>query len=662
MPRCCSSLPAVLVLVLILALPAQAFALAGITTTFSVVQDWTTGLEANVTLANTSGSTLRDWRLAFRLAGTINSVWNGQRLADQDGTVVVAPASWNRDIPPGGSVTVGFTASPGGTLAPTDMAVDGAWCDSCPVPPPPGSPGTDDYRINADRDADTFVVGQSDPLQVHVRAGQSRTFTFDRAIVRVVSRNPSAAALTIANGALTARGLVPGRTGLTLGFADGTTCFLGLRVDAADGSLPGLPGPVAIGSVSEDSDADLAFWRNHEAGLKGTRADIRYIYINGGPIAGWKSWDPDRAVSFAKESLALGLIPFFVFYNIPDGGESYATDLEHVQSADYMAAYYSNLATFLSETTSVMQGELYGVILEPDFLGYLQQNSGLPPSAIATADGTVPDTVRRINAAIRASGDNVLFGWQLNLWASPTATGGKGVIRRTDDDDQGWTAGRATIVAAAQEIAAYAMAAGILSSQADFVSIDKYGLDAGISSPADPARSTWFWNSDHWNNYLLFAKTLGETTGKPMVLWQLPVGHINGSSRVSARTGAAFAPLANTSQHYEDSATTFFFGDTISEPSSLRAAYFAQNRAADPGLTLSAQSLVWGEHLGVLPSHGIIAALFGAGVGDSTDGLGQPPTDDWFWIQAAQEYYLAHPAAPPTAAALAAVLPLLLDQ
>jgi hypothetical protein len=661
MPRCCTGLVAVCLL--ILGLTSSAAALEGLTISYTAVQDWGSGLEGTITLANTSAQTLRDWRLTFRFAGTVNSLWNGQRLTDQDGAVVVAPASWNSDIAPGASVEVGLTASPGGQ-APTDMAVTGDWCSDCvDTPAPPVAPGTGDYRITADRDADTFVLGTSDPLQIHVRAGQSRTFTFDRPVTAVVSRNPDAAALTITDGKLTARGLTAGRTGLALTFADATTCFLGLRVDGKNGSLPGLPGPVAIGSVSEDSEADLAFWRNHEAGLKGTRTDIRYIYINGGPIAGWKSWDPDRAVSFAKESLTLGLIPFFVFYNIPDGGESYTTDLEHVQSADYMTAYYANLATFLAETTSVMQGELYGIILEPDFLGYLQQNSGLPPSAIATADGTVPDTVRRINASIRDNGGNVVFGWQLNLWASPTATGGKGVIRRTDDDDQGWTAGRATIVAAAREIAAYAMAAGILSSQADFVSIDKYGLDAGISSPDDPARSTWFWNSDHWNNYLLFAQTLGETTGKPMVLWQLPVGHINGSSRTNARTGAAFATLANTFQHYEDSAATFFLGDTLTESSSRRAAYFAQNRAADPGLAVSGQAITWAEHVSSLPAHGIIAALFGAGVGDSTDGLGQPPTDDWFWIQAVQDYYLAHPVLPsPTTVSLPALLPLLFGQ
>lgn len=658
----CRTLGLFALLLLILLPSRNALALDGVTVSYATTQDWNSGLEGAVTIANTSSRTLTDWRLAFRYAGTVQSLWNAVRLDAKDGAVVVGPASWNTAIAPGASVTVGFTASPAVAAGPTDMAVTGTWCDNCSGTPTP-TPVTPDYRITADRDAASFVIGESDPLQIHVRQGQSRTFTFDKTLSSVVSRNPETAVLAVSNGKLTATGRLAGRTGLKLVFTDGTVCYMGLRTDAANGTLPGLPGPVAVGSVSEDADEDLAFWRGHVAGSAGTRADIRYIYINGGPINGWKSWDSDRAVSFAKESLALGLIPFFVFYNIPDGGESYYTDLEHVQSADYMAAYYANLATFLAETTSVMQGELYGVILEPDFLGYMQQNSGLAPSAIATADGRLTDTVKRINTTIRANGGNVLFGWQLNLWASPTATGAKGVMRRTDDDDQGWTAGRATIVAAAREIADYAMAAGILEGGADFVSIDKYGLDAGISSPDNPTASTWFWNSDHWNNYLLFAKTLGERAGKPMVLWQLPVGHINGSSRTSARTSVAFPDLANTSRHYEDSTTSFFFGDAMTQATSLRAGYFAQNRAGDAGLSASGLTVTWGEHMTALPDHGIIAALFGAGVGDSTDGIGSPPTDDWFWIQAVQEHYLAHPSPlPSTAAALTPVVQLLLGQ
>ena len=654
-------LPLALVLICLL-VPRAACALENITTAYTVDQDWGSGLTATLTVANTSATqSLTDWTVSFPLAGTVQSCWNAVSLSSDAGTAAFGPASWNGTIAPGASVSIGFTAAPGGLATPADIAVTGTWCAGCDTTTTTTTPATGDYRIDADRDGDAFTLGVDEPLQVHVRAGQTRTFSFDKTLTTVTPRNPDAARLVVADGALRATGRAPGRTGLRLTFADGTTLFMGLRVDNADGSLPGLPGPVALGSVSEDSDADLAFWRGHESGQAGTRADIRYIYINGGPVSGWSSWDPDRATSYAKESLALGLVPFFVFYNIPDGGESYYTDLSHVQDASYMAAYYENLSLFLSQATAVMQGELYGVILEPDFLGYMEQNSGLAPAAIPTADGTLTDTVKRINAKVRAEGGNVVFGWQLNLWASPTATGARGVMRRTDERDLGWTAGRLTLVDAAREIAAYAVAAGILESGADFVSIDKYGLDAGISSPDDPDNSTWFWNSDHWNNYLLFVKTLGEATGKPMVLWQLPVGRINATSRVSARTGEAFTDLDNTSQHYEDSCATFFFGDAFTETSTLRADYFATNKAGDAGVSRAGATVTWSEHISALPEYGVIAALFGAGVGDSTHGTGNPPTDGWFFIQAVQEYSLAHPAASAVTTLPAAPLLLLLS-
>ncbi len=36
---------------------------------------------------------------------------------------------------------------------------------------------------------------------------------------------------------------------------------------------------------------------------------------------------------------------------------------------------------------------------------------------------------------------------------------------------------------------------------------------------------------------------------------------------------------------------------------------------------------------------GIIAMLFGPGVGASTDDVGSPPTDSYWWIAQAQHYF-----------------------
>ncbi|EKO40023.1 MAG: hypothetical protein B193_1245 [Solidesulfovibrio magneticus str. Maddingley MBC34] len=114
--------------------------------------------------------------------------------------------------------------------------------------------------------------------------------------------------------------------------------------------------------------------------------------------------------------------------------------------------------------------------------------------------------------------------------------------------------------------------------------------------------------------------------------------------------------LANTSRPYQDRPTSFFFGDAMTQATSLQGGYFAQNRAGDTGLSACGLTVTWGEHMTVLPEHGIIAALFGAGVSDSTDGVGSRPTDDWFWIQAVQEHYRAHPAPLPSTAALTPML------
>jgi hypothetical protein len=45
---------------------------------------------------------------------------------------------------------------------------------------------------------------------------------------------------------------------------------------------------------------------------------------------------------------------------------------------------------------------------------------------------------------------------------------------------------------------------------------------------------------------------------------------------------------------------------------------------------------VWGSHLPEERDSGIIAVLFGAGSGVSTDGVGAPPTDCYWRITRAQ--------------------------
>ncbi len=133
-------------------------------------------------------------------------------------------------------------------------------------------------------------------------------------------------------------------------------------------------------------------------------------------------------------------------------------------------------------------------------------------------------------------------------------------------ETNGITKGRQLIAGEAAAIVNYYMAAGVLTHGAQFVSVDKYGLDAtGFEASAqnDPADSYWFWNNDLWGNYLTFVSTMHKTTGLPVILWQLPVGHINTSQAADPYTGGLFPTLIDSNRQLEDSSPTFFLGDTF---------------------------------------------------------------------------------------------------
>jgi len=507
------------------------------------------------------------------------------------------------------------------------------------------------------------------PYQIKSVKGISKDFIFDKDIISVKSRDITLSTFSFSNTTLTVNSENTGRSGLEIVTSDNQKYYVGLRVDNEDGSVPKFPQHISIGSVSEDISDDVNFFNdgiNDSELMLNNRMDVRYIYINGGPLIGWNTWQPDRAIKFARNSLKMGLIPIFIFYNIPDGGESYTTNLAHIQDPDYMTAYFENLELFLNQVEDVVDDEFFAVIFEPDFLGYMQQNSEPPtlstsvgPNTIGAGAGTLKTLVERINYEINKKREddnlNLEFGWQLNLWAKPNVAGIRGIIRETDNatTPSEFEAEIQKIRQTAIDIFEYGNTMGIMSSNADFISIDKYGLDAlgysNSSDPADPSSYTWFWNNDHWLNYYEFVDALHQESGKQVILWQIPVGHINESTTINQYTGTKFELLDNTSKHYEDSSSTFFFGDEVDfSNDDARFNYFSENKHGDPELIVNSANkhVTFGNHMAELNNIGVQLVLMGAGVGDSTDGIGDPNdpgatlTDDHFWIQKVQDYYI----------------------
>ncbi|CAL9390284.1 hypothetical protein SUDANB95_01237 [Actinosynnema sp. ALI-1.44] len=91
---------------------------------------WGTGLSANITIQNTSGSPWSSWTLRFTWPGNqkIQQGWSANW--SQSGQVVTGTnVGWNGNVPAGGSVQVGLNASSTPPHAePTDFTVNGQRC------------------------------------------------------------------------------------------------------------------------------------------------------------------------------------------------------------------------------------------------------------------------------------------------------------------------------------------------------------------------------------------------------------------------------------------------------------------------------------------------------------------------------------------------------
>ena len=396
--------------------------------------------------------------------------------------------------------------------------------------------------------------------------------------------------------------------------------------------------------------------------------------------------------------------------------ESGELALANLRNKDFMRQYLADYKFALDTIRGYAQGTTVSVIIEPDFLGYMMKaayapgdNPSSPPTIaswklpkdidlgydigqLATDVGLVPagtvsgnslvQFVQAMNAGTRylsqkgGESVNLQFGWKFNLWATdfsmPDRSGwGKGISKVTDwflANNQTFEKGQEFVRAVAQVTAQWYQSAGILdmpklgSSQnagPDFIALDKYGIDGGnnqqaLTSPGftDPEATSWYFNGDHWDNYLEFAGQLHQSLGNiPVRLWQIPVGHVNGSTSLNPATQVDYPDLANkatsdTVQAWEDSAVSYFLGDTFSGNTAggvaTRPDFLKQNNANDSARTVDGQgNIVWQSHMDQAKAAGVEAILFGPGLPFATSAGGYngvPAQDGYFWANKAHGY------------------------
>ncbi|MFF3326152.1 cellulose binding domain-containing protein [Streptomyces sp. NPDC002889] len=117
---------------------------AAVGAAYTKTSSWAGGYTGQYVITNATGKAQSDWTLEFDLpAGTtISSLWNGEHTASGQ-HITVKPASWNKDLAPGASVTVGFVTSASGKAAdPTSCLINKIKCsvDDGATPQPSGRP------------------------------------------------------------------------------------------------------------------------------------------------------------------------------------------------------------------------------------------------------------------------------------------------------------------------------------------------------------------------------------------------------------------------------------------------------------------------------------------------------------------------------------------
>jgi hypothetical protein len=93
---------------------------------YVVTQNWGSGFEGQIKLANQQTTAVANWTLEFDCGAGISSIWDG-RIVSHTGThYVIANAGWNSTLAAGGQVSFGFIAAPGGSpSAPINYILNG---------------------------------------------------------------------------------------------------------------------------------------------------------------------------------------------------------------------------------------------------------------------------------------------------------------------------------------------------------------------------------------------------------------------------------------------------------------------------------------------------------------------------------------------------------
>lgn len=187
-------------------------------TSFSVINDWGSGFQAEIEVTNLGSEAIEGWTLAFDLDRPITSLWNGVYLGTVDDLHTVQDAGWNATLAPGASITLGFNGAAGGALTPpSTYLLNGVASGGTP----PAMPSIFDtsFRVLSDWGTGFQAEIEITNLGTETIAGWTLEFSLPRSILSLWNGNFVGSAddvHTVENAAWNAQ-ILPGES-VTIGF------------------------------------------------------------------------------------------------------------------------------------------------------------------------------------------------------------------------------------------------------------------------------------------------------------------------------------------------------------------------------------------------------------------------------------------------------------
>jgi hypothetical protein len=307
---------------------------------------------------------------------------------------------------------------------------------------------------------------------------------------------------------------------------------------------------------------------------------FRYHYLAGGVNtgAGWDTWKPaDWLSKYLTESKTAGVTPVLTYYNLrqskPGASMDEAKgDYANLQNQQTMQAYWQDLTKVFKQAGSF--GGAMVLHVEPDLWGYMEQRADHnDPTTVNARVGTadvkdlegLPDNMQGFAQALLRLRDkyapNVLLAYHLSVWGT-----GHPINHQDDMPD-------ARVEQLAREASQYYQAFGV---NFDLVFAEFSDRDAGFKQNVDGDKGRSWWNDVDFAHNVRFLSTFVQTTGKRIVLWQIPLGNTK------------MRAVNNTKGHYQDNRVEWLLDDAS------------------------------GEHLKAYRDAGVIALLFGSGTAETT--------------------------------------------